>query len=155
MKREHLLWAACAVAIWCIWLVWLWQPEHQLRLHQEHLRKAFAGRNWNRASNLVASDYSDRWGGSKSEMIGGAAGVLQHFVTLTIVADTRELSVADGRVVEGIRLIGQGSPLAEMAIDRVNSLASPFTFHWRRGSMPWDWQLTSIEQPELQVETGF
>ena len=60
----------------------------------------------------------------------------------------------DGTGTTRARLIlaGRGSPLAEYAVERVARLTQPFTFTWRQRSWkPWDWVLTKMEQPELEI----
>ena len=146
--------AAGALGLWALWLAWLWQPERQLRLHHEHLLKAVARRNWNSVSGFLADDYSDPWGGSKTETPGEGAEAFRSFFSLSVQERGREMT-REGRVTEHLHFTGGGTPLAEMVLDRGNSLAEPFVFTWvHRSSHPWDWQLRRVEQPELRLDSA-
>ena len=49
----------------------------------------------------------------------------------------------------------EGEVMAEVK-ERVNSLATPFELEWRRVSAkPWDWKLTRVSNPDLQIPAGF
>lgn len=153
MKSEKTIWIASGLLVWALWLAWLWQPERQLRLHQQHLLKAMESRNWNAFSRLLADGYSDRWGGTKPEMVGMASDALRHFFVLSVQGEILEQAQREGRIVERVKISGRGSAIADLVMERVNTLASPFVFTWaHRSWQPWDWQLTRVEQPELQVE---
>ncbi len=51
-----------------------------------------------------------------------------------------------------ITLGGIGGPLAMAARDTVNGLREPFVTEWRqRSKKPWDWELMSIVNSELEL----
>jgi len=37
------------------------------------------------------------------------------------------------------------------ARDEVNALREPFVMEWRRRGKPWEWELKSVTQPELEL----
>lgn len=138
-----------------VWLLSAWQPERQVRRHTERFIAAVEGRNWKRLAEITSDDYSDRWGHDKRVMIDRTREVFAQFFALEIEA--REISVVegDGLGTASARLTvrGSGGPLAQLAIERAAALREPFVFTWQqRSGKPWDWVLTRIEQPELDLE---
>jgi hypothetical protein len=59
-----------AVAL-CIglYLLWLWRPEHQVRLHTEHFFHAIDGRNWESVVNFIGEDYRDQWDHDRARLL--------------------------------------------------------------------------------------
>jgi len=47
--RKYAPAAAILLTLWALWLVWLWQPERQVRLHTTHFLKKVEQRNWEAA----------------------------------------------------------------------------------------------------------
>ncbi|MDQ3622098.1 MAG: hypothetical protein M3463_06375 [Verrucomicrobiota bacterium] len=149
--RVPLLVALGAVSIF---VMLLWRPLRQVALHQAHLLKAVEKRNWAKAGEFIALDYSDRWGFDKEVVLAQAASVFQHFLFLSIGQEQHTITAANGRgsVVARLTLAGRGNPGAESAMQQVNSLAEPFTFEWEKKSWkPWDWQLVEIDHPRLKI----
>jgi hypothetical protein len=143
--------AAPALAIY---LALLWQPARQVRLHQEHFLQAVAKRKWADVGQFIGADYHDRWGHDKENVLAQAAQVFGQFVFCDFQSEERSLTLADGTgtVIARLTLGGTGGPVAEYAKQRVSTLTEPFTFKWvRRSWKPWDWELTEIDQPQLQI----
>ena len=44
-----------------LYLIWLWRPERQVRLHTEHFFHAIDGRNWETVADFIGDDYRDQW----------------------------------------------------------------------------------------------
>ena len=146
--------AAFATAIF---LAQLWQPARQVRLHQRHLLRAVEKRNWPAVGRFIGAEYRDRWGHDKENVIEQTTQVFGQFLLCHLEGEERTLSVADGVGVIAVKLAlgGTGSPIAEYAKQRVNSLTEPFTFKWvHRGWKPWDWELIECDQPQLEIEAG-
>jgi hypothetical protein len=140
-----------ATALYCLWL---WQPQRQALKHQQTLLTAAGKRNWNKVSSLIAENYSDRWGFSKSVALRESSEILRQFFFLEIKGETLATESADDSAVilQRITLDGKGTALAEMAKQEVNSRREPFRFEWKRQSWkPWDWQLTRVDHPQLRV----
>ena len=134
--------------------VWLWQPERQVRLHTSHLLAAVEGRNWGRVEKFIADNYSDRWGHDKEFVLRGSTEVFRQFIFLTIQSETLSTSSSGGMGISYTRakISGSGSPIAQMAMERVNQLREPFVFTWQKMSWrPWDWRLVKFDQPELNI----
>ncbi len=60
--RGAFLFSATLAFIAGIYLVWLWQPDRQVRLHTAHLIRQLEKRNWSAAQYFIAADYHDDWG---------------------------------------------------------------------------------------------
>ena len=105
-------------------------------------------------AGLIAADYRDRWQQDRATVVAQSREVFTQFATLTIRREPRGLRAESGRAFlsEKITLRGIGGPLAMAARDAVNSLHAPFVMEWRRRSgKPWDWELKSVQHPELEL----
>ncbi len=143
--------ALIGIATRCLWL---WQPERQLMLHQEHLRDAVADRNWGRVTALVDPGYADRWGYTRETGLQQARQWLGQFFVLTVTAEPVEdhLAPGGGTVTEHWKLDGTGTEAAAMVKDAVNSTGAPFVFQWKHRSWkPWDWTLVRVDNPDLDL----
>jgi hypothetical protein len=137
-----------------VFLVVLWSPERQIRLHQEHLLAAVSDKNWARVASFIAEDYSDRWGHDKAFVTQASREVFAQFFALELTMSQPVLSRHDGNGEVSGRLIakGSGGPFAQMAIDKLQELREPFTFRWQKRSWkPWDWTLMRVDHPTLEV----
>jgi hypothetical protein len=146
-----------ALVVASLYLSWLWQPERQVRRHQAALIKAAEKRNWQDAGALVSDTYADRWEHDKEFVIDGSREVFRQFLFLTIQQEILASSVAGGvgRVEARLRISGSGSPIAQYAMAKVNTLTEPFTFTWIRPSwQPWRWRLTRFDHPKLEISSG-
>ena len=138
-----------------LYAAWLWQPARQVRLHTAHFLGAVERRKWDRVQSFVADNYSDRWGHDKEFVLRETREVFRQFLFLTIQSDPAPpvLAGPDATVSTPVKLAGDGSPIAQFAVEKVNTLRAPFIFTWHRASWrPWDWRLTRVEQPELEIE---
>lgn len=160
MFRKYAPVAGAALVALALFLLWLWQPERQVRLHTSHFLKKVERRNWEAAGKMMADDYRDRWEHDKEEALAGARGAFRQFMFVTVEnrTDSAEIAPDSGTTRTVVKISGSGGPLAQMVMDRVNTLRNPFVFSWRHASWkPWDWELTSVDQPELNTErfSGF
>lgn len=138
-----------------LFLLLLWQPSRQVRLHQRHLLHAIERRNWSTVGDLVSPAYRDQWQQDRSRLLADLAEVFRQFLACSVEGEERALTVenGEGSTATRITLRGSGSELAEYAKQRVNGLREPFLFKWRQRSWkPWDWQLVEVRQPELRIE---
>jgi hypothetical protein len=151
-KRLALAGIAALLAL-ALWLAWLWQPERQLRLHTAGLLKAIERRNWSKVQGLLADNYSDRWGHDKGFVVEGLQQAFGGFVFLTVEHQPIGFNVPAGRVVERVKVSGQGSVIAQYVMVKLNGLTDPFTFVWRQQSgKPWDWQLIAVDHPTFDPD---
>ena len=103
---------------------------------------------------MLSATYRDRWQHDRAGVVAHSREVLGHFATLTILREPRGLRAESGTwfLSEKIVLRGFGDPLAMAAREAVGALHGPFVMEWRpRTWKPWDWELQSVIQPELDV----
>ena len=152
-NRSVLYGGACIGFILVIFLFSFWNPEKQVRRHQRLLLSALEDRDWDDFSELLAQNYSDRWGHDKAFVQSRAAEVFRFFAVQITEEITRlDMLVDEAEVHARLRMQGRGGPLAEYAIMRANALTEPWVFRWKKQSWkPWDWVLEHVDQPELEI----
>ena len=137
-----------------LWLrSWL-LPERQIPRAQARLLSAVESRDFDAMTALLAADYRDRWQQDRTSVVARSREVFGQFATLTIEREQTGLRAQSGSwfLSEKLRLKGLGGPLAMAARETVNGLRQPFTMEWRRRSWkPWDWELKSVTQPEVEL----
>jgi hypothetical protein len=146
--------AALALAGLAVFLIVLWAPGRQVRLHQEHLLAAVSDKNWARVASFIAEEYSDRWGHDKAFVGEAAREVFAQFLAVDVSMESPVLTVRARQGEVSARLVakGSGSPLAQMVVERLQEMPEPFTFRWQKHSWkPWDWQLVRIDHPTLEI----
>ena len=144
-----------AVAV-CIglYLVWLWRPEHQVRLHTEHFFHAIDGRNWETVVDFVADDYQDQWGDDRARLLELMREGFRWVRGSSITAPSVLVQVQTLRAVWIGRIIVYSSNDGVMQLldERVNTLPTPFELKWHRVSRkPWDWKLVRVSNPTFQI----
>jgi hypothetical protein len=155
MDRKYLALAAAALLALALWLAWLWQPERQVRLHTAGLISGIERRNWSKVDGLLADTYADRWGHDKTFVLSGLRQVFGSFIFLKIEQQSLVVDAVAGRTVTRVKMSGQGNVVAQYVMSRVNGLAEPFTFTWKKsGTMPWQWQLTAVDHPTLDPDAA-
>ena len=74
------------------------------------------------------------------------------FVTIENRIDSCEMAGDQATARAVIKISGSGGGVAQLVMERVNTLSGPFTFAWRKASWkPWDWQLTRVDHPQLST----
>ena len=113
--------ALVTIAFRCFWL---WQPERQLLLHQAHFREAVERRDWGKVEALMDPAYSDRWGYTRSTGVREARQWMGQFFALTVNVEPAgdQFNASGGTVVERWRIDGNGTELATMVQERVDSI---------------------------------
>ena len=139
--------------ILAVYLVRLWQPEHQVELHSVHLLSQIEKRNWNTVGDFVASDYQDRWGNDRALSLERLRMVFRAPPDSRIESGPPSIRLGDGRSYWTAKIIITGSgEFAGLIEARVNSLEAPFELEWRRGATwPWDWKLVSVRNPAFEI----
>jgi hypothetical protein len=158
IRRHFLLVGSVVLVIVFIAVLSFCQPDRQVRRHNEKLLDAVESKDWKELSELMADDYSDRWGHDKATVIERSRQVFAQFFVMELTAHDPEVEEANGQgiVRERITLKGNGGPLAELAIQRAAALQQPFVFEWRQASWkPWHWVLIRVDQPELEISSEF
>jgi hypothetical protein len=136
------------------YLLWLWQPQRQVRRHTEHLFEAVEKRSWTRLGEFIAPDFSDQWGDDRARLLERTHDALRYVRAMRIVASEASVQTHHRRAVWTGRITieaDQGEVTAEIK-SRVNSLATPFELEWRRLSAnPWNWKLVRVSNPSLEL----
>jgi len=155
MIRKYAPTAAAALLALALFLLWLWKPERQVRLHTSHFLKNVERRNWDSARKFLAEDYTDRWDHTAESAMVDAREAFRQFLFLTVENRTDSCEMAGDRATARtvVKVSGNGGPVAQLVMERVNTLSGPFTFDWRKASWkPWDWQLVRVDHPGLSTE---
>ncbi|MEN3942682.1 hypothetical protein WJU23_15380 [Prosthecobacter sp. SYSU 5D2] len=144
--------------VWLGWWLFGQSAEKQVRSAQGKFLVAVEKRNWKKVQSFLADDYSDSYGLNRETAPGTAAEVLKGFLFLTLETSVLPFqpspSPPAAQVQVRIRMDGRGLGLSPIVMDRVNALQQPWLFHWRKdGPWHWDWKLTRIHHPELQVQS--
>jgi hypothetical protein len=153
LKRTALLLGG-VLLVAALWLRWWLQPERQIPRAQARLLSAIERRDFGALAGLLAPDYGDRWRQDRATVVARSREVFGQFATLDIRHETLSLRKESARwfLAEKIRLKGLGGALAMAARDAVNALHEPFVMEWHQRSWkPWDWELKSVAQPELEL----
>src|SRR2546430_5363285 len=130
-----------AVAL-CIglYLLWLWRPAHQVRLHTEHFFHAIDGRNWERVANFIADDYHDQWDNDRTRLLERMREGFRWVRGSRITAANPSVQVETSRAIWIGKIVVYSSDdgVMEVLDERVNKVSSPFKFEWRQVSgKPW------------------
>jgi hypothetical protein len=137
-----------------IFLLRLWQPERQVRLHSEHLVRQIESRSWSRVGNFVATSYRDQWDEDRATLLARLHFAFRFFTDVEITADDPVVQAANGQGSWSakIRIAGSGVEFVEEIKARANQVADPFVLHWRRETWrPWDWKLVSVTNPGFAI----
>lgn len=139
-------------------LPWL-SPKRGVERSAKALVGALADNDKDALAALLAADYADGFGMDRAQALVAAGEFRKHFVVCTITCEDPQLTLAgDSRAAITralVRLGGQGSPVAQAAIQASVNTATPTSFRWRRESWkPWDWKLVSIDNPDAVRAMG-
>lgn len=155
MNRRWII-AAFAILAFAIWLYFWCEPERQVRRAQARLLAAAESGDVDSFAQMLATDYRDGWGHDKAFVVNGSRQVFNDFKTCDIAREEVSLAPSGGNqwtLREKLVLTGLGGPIAMAVRERASHLHQPFTMIWRKsGWKPWDWELISIEQPEMKAE---
>ncbi|MDP9003392.1 MAG: hypothetical protein M3N12_01225 [Verrucomicrobiota bacterium] len=152
--RNGLYAGLLAAVILGLYLVALWRPERQVRLHTAHLLSQIEKRNWQAAAEFIGNDYQDGWGLDRAILLERLREVFRLLPSTRIEANDPQVrtETVKGLCTARITITGGAGEFASVIQARVNSLTAPFEFEWRRqSSKPWDWKLVSVRNPALEV----
>jgi hypothetical protein len=137
-----------------LYLIWLWQPERQVRRHTENFLQAIEHKNWDAASDFVAANYQDQWGDDRMRVLERLREGLRYVRRPRIIASNPSVQVEGLRAVWSgkITLYSSDDDVMEVLDRRVNSLPSPFELEWHHLSgKPWDWKLARVSNPAFEI----
>ena len=137
-----------------LYLIWLWQPERQVRRHTENFFHAIEHKNWDGAADFVAADYQDQWGNDRARVLERLREGFRYVRGPRIIASNPSVQVETQRAVwrGKITLYSSDDDVMEVLDQRVNSLPSPFKLEWHHLSgKPWDWKLARVSNPAFEI----
>jgi len=137
-----------------LYLLWLWRPEHQVRLNTEHFFHAIDGRNWETVADFISDDYRDQWADDRTRLLERMREGFRWVRGSRITAANASVQVETPRAiwVGKIMVYSSDDGVMEVLDERVNKLTAPFEFEWRRISgKPWDWKLVRVSNPAFQI----
>ena len=137
-----------------LWLIWLWQPERQVKRHTENFFHAIEHKNWEAASDFIATDYQDQWGDDRVRVLERLREGFRYVRGPRIIASNPSVQVETQRAVWSgkITLYSSDGDVMEVLDQRVNSLQSPFELEWHHLSgKPWDWKLARVSNPAFEI----
>jgi hypothetical protein len=148
-----------STALFCgLFLIWLWQPDRQVRRHTQKLFHQIEAKNWSAVSDLIDSEYSDQWNHDRTNLIERMREVMRYLRGMRIVTGEPAIKIDNRNALWMGKITIEGDAGEAMALikERINSLATPFELQWRRDSgKPWDWKLVRVSNPELQLPSDF
>lgn len=128
-------------------------PTRGVERAWDDLLEAIEDNDAEELGRLLGQDYSDGFGLDRAGAIELARTIRGHFVVCElrrerseVVMDPSEKSAATRAL---IRLGGNGTPVAQNAIQASAASQTPTSFRWRRNSWkPWDWRLVRVENED-------
>jgi hypothetical protein len=137
-----------------LYLLWLWRPEHQVRLHTENFFHSIEHRNWDAVADFIGDDYQDQWGDDRARVLERMMEGFRWVRGSRIMAPNPGVQVESQRAIwiGKITLYSSDDSVMEVLDERLNKLPTPFELEWRRLSgKPWDWRLVRVSNSAFQV----
>lgn len=139
-----------------LYLIWLWRPEHQVRLHTENFFHAIEHRNWETVADFIGNDYQDQWGDDRTRVLERMREGFRWVRGSAITAPDGAVQVETPRAIwiGKINIYSSDESVMQFLDERVNKLPAPFELEWHRVSgKPWDWKLVRVSNPAFQIPT--
>ena len=137
-----------------LYLVWLWRPAHQVRLHTENFFHAIDHRNWNAVADLIGNDYQDQWGDDRARVLERMREGFRWVRGSRIIASNPNVQMEAGRGVwiGKITVYSSDDGVMELLDERVNKLPTPFKLEWiQLSGKPWDWKLVRVSNSAFEI----
>jgi hypothetical protein len=137
-----------------IYLVWLWRPEHQVRLHTDHFFRAIDRRNWDTVADFIGDGYRDQWENDRTRLLERVRDGFRWVRGSRITAPDAAVQVETSRAIwiGKINVYSDDDGVMQLLDERVNKLPTPFQLEWYRISgKPWDWKLARVGNPTFQI----
>jgi len=137
-----------------VYLVWLWRPAHQVRLHTENFFHAIDHRNWETVADFVDDDYHDQWENDRARLLERMREGFRWVRGSRITAPNASVQVETPRAIwiGKITVFSSDDGVMEVLDERLNKLPTPFELEWRQLSgKPWDWKLVRVRNQAFQI----
>ena len=125
-----------------------------MKRHTENFFHAIEHKNWEAASDFIATDYQDQWGDDRVRVLERLREGFRYVRGPRIIASNPSVQVETQRAVWSgkITLYSSDGDVMEVLDQRVNSLQSPFELEWHHLSgKPWDWKLARVSNPAFEL----
>jgi hypothetical protein len=145
--------AALAICV-ATYLIWLWRPEHQVRLHTNNFFQAIDHRNWDGVADFIGADYQDQWGDDRARVLERMREGFRWVRGSRIMAPDSIVNADAHRAIwiGKITVFSSDDAVMEALDQHVNKLPTPFELEWHRLSgKPWDWKLVRVSNPAFQI----
>ncbi|HEX4653668.1 MAG TPA: hypothetical protein VH227_05410 [Candidatus Udaeobacter sp.] len=142
------------VAAVALYLIWLWQPEHQVRLHSQNFFRAIDHRNWDTVADFIDNDYQDQWADDRTRLLERMREGFRWIPGSKIMApDSIVNAEARHATWSGkITVYSSDDDVMDALDQRVNKLPTPFELEWHRlSTKPWDWKLTRVSNRAFEI----
>ena len=152
--REAILSVLAGAVSIGLYLLWLWRPEHQVRLHTEHFFHAIDGRNWETVAEFIGLDYRDQWDQDRTRVLERLREGFRWLrgSTITAAAGTVQVETPRATWTGKINIYSSDDGVMQLLDERVNRLPAPFELEWHHVSgKPWDWKLVRVSNPAFQI----
>ncbi|PYJ53389.1 MAG: hypothetical protein DME82_14225, partial [Verrucomicrobia bacterium] len=137
-----------------LYLVWLWRPAHQVRLHTENFFHAIDHKNWDAVGDFIGSDYQDQWGDDRARVLEHMREGFRWVRGSRIIASNPNVQMEAGRGVwiGKITVYSSDDGVMELLDERVNKLPTPFKLEWiQLSGKPWDWKLGRVSNSAFEI----
>jgi hypothetical protein len=137
-----------------LYLIWLWRPEHQVRLHTENFFHAIEHRNWETVADFIGNDYQDQWGDDRTRVLERMREGFRWVRGSRITAPYPAVQVEGPRAIwiGKIKVYSSDDGVMQLLDERVNRLPTPFELEWHHVSgKPWDWKLVRVSNAGFQI----
>jgi hypothetical protein len=137
-----------------LYLLWLWRPEHQVRLHTQHFFHSIDGRNWETVAEFIGEDYHDQWDHDRARLLERMREGFRWVRGSRITTPNAAVKIEMRRAiwVGKITVYSSDGGVMQVLDERVNNLPTPFQLEWHHVSKnPWDWKLVRVSNPAFQV----
>ena len=136
------------------YLLWLWRPGRQVRLHTEHFFHAIDNRNWEKVADFIDGNYHDQWEDDRTRVLERMREGFRWVRGSAITASDAAVQVATPQAIwiGKINVYSSDDGVMQVLDERVNKLPTPFELEWHRVSgKPWDWKLVRVSNPAFQI----
>jgi len=137
-----------------LYLVWLWRPGHQIRLHAKNFFHAIDDRNWDAVGDFIGNDYQDQWADDRARVLERMREGFRWVRGSRIVASNPNVQMEAGRGVwiGKITVYSSDDGVMELLDERVNKLPTPFKLEWiQLSGKPWDWKLVRVSNSAFEI----
>src|SRR3979411_1617399 len=87
-------------ALFCgLLLIWLWQPQRQVRRDTQKIFRQVEAKNWSAVSDLIGSDYRDPWNHDRTNVIERMREVMRYLRGMRIVTEEPVIKIDNRNAV--------------------------------------------------------